>query len=139
MARRNRPEQALQIALVAHLRAALPRPWIVFHPRNQGERRSARTHGIFKAMGLLAGIPDLFIVGPERALIAIELKAPPKPLKRGGASKAKPRTSPEQDAVIADLAACGIPTLVVNNQAEAIRALTQLGVPLRLIERGVQK
>lgn len=145
----RRPEQQLQCDLVAYLRLALPHPWLVFHPRNQGEQRSARMHGVFKAMGVLAGIPDLFVIGGPNVypahgrgvlayptVIAIELKAPPKPLKRGGVSKAKPRTSEAQDAIIAQLGACGVPTLVVRSLDEAIAALKQLGVPLKAQVRG---
>lgn len=140
----KRDEEKLQRALVAYLRAALPRPWLVFHPANGGGRSKAEA-GILKAMGVLAGMPDLLVVGPRTAipldspvgnatlprLIALELKAPPKPLKRGGVSKAKPNVSDAQRDVIASLAACGVPTLIVRDVDEALRALTQLGVPLK--------
>jgi hypothetical protein len=76
-------------------------------------------------------MPDLFVLGPSRALVAMELKAPPKPLKSGQPSKAKPRLSPEQRDVIAALGECGVPTLVVRDLDEAVKALTALGVPLK--------
>lgn len=126
----RRPEAALQIALVAHLRARLPKPWIVFHVRNQGEQRTKHFHGVLKAMGVLAGIPDLFLIGPGK-VIAMEIKAPRKRLKGGGVSQAKPALSPDQADVIATLAACGIETLIVQDMDEAVRALTGMGVPLR--------
>lgn len=136
-----RPEERLQRDLVQHLRTRLPKPWLCFHIPNGGGRSKAEA-GVLKAMGVLAGMPDLIVVGPRRRLhpdifahgadvIALELKAPPKPLKRGGVSKAKPRTSEAQDDVIAALALCGVPTLIVRDLDEALRALADLGVPLK--------
>ena len=131
----NRPEEQLHRACVAYLRAALPKPWFCFHVPNGGGRSKAEA-GILKAMGVLAGIPDLFVIGPSGhaalpRLIAIEFKAPPKPLKRGGVSKATPRLSPAQRARQADLGACGVPYLVIDDMAEMVQALRALGVPLR--------
>ncbi len=147
----NRPEENLHRAAVAHLRASLPSPWIVFHIPNGGGRSKAEA-GILKAMGVLAGMPDLLIIGPlpiagyeglensifadfaevnAPRLIAIEFKAPPKRLKAGGTSKAAPRLSPAQRARQIDLGECGVPFLVIDDLAEMIRALKALGVPLR--------
>lgn len=59
---RRHPEQDLQIAIVEGLRAALPPSWIVAHAANGGYR--TRSEGaIFKAMGVVAGFPDLMILG----------------------------------------------------------------------------
>ena len=114
----NRPEETLHRACVAYLRASLPKPWIVWHAPNGGGRSKAEA-GIFKALGVLAGMPDLFVLGPrfrihphpsggyEREvrpdIIAIEFKAPPKRLKSGGVSKARPALSPVQRARQLDL------------------------------------
>jgi len=140
----RRPEETLHRACVAYLRAALPPPWIVWHTPNGGGRSKAEA-GILKAMGVLAGMPDLFVMGPTpvvvkpdvrvlvnaTTIIAIEFKAPPKQLKRGGVSKATPRLSPAQRARQADLGACGVPYLVIDDMAEMVQALKALGVPLR--------
>lgn len=140
----NRPEENLHRACVAYLRAALPPPWFCAHIPNGGGRSKAEA-GILKAMGVLAGMPDLLICGPGGwvyptdpagkqttcRLVAIEFKAPPKPLKRGGVSKATPRLSPAQRARQADLGACGVPYLVIDDMAEMVQALRALGVPLR--------
>lgn len=145
----NRPEEALHKACVAYLRSALPKPWFCFHCANGGGRSKAEA-GILKAMGVLAGMPDVFVMGPEvreqharsglwthsttiitPRLIAIEFKAPPKRLKHGGVSKALPRLSPAQRARQIDLGACGVPYLVVDDIAEMIQALKALHVPLR--------
>jgi hypothetical protein len=145
----NRPEEILHRACVAYLRAALPKPWFCAHVPNGGGRSKAEA-GILKAMGVLAGMPDLLVFGPHETLvkrangvftefetkitprlIAIEFKAPPKRLRSGGLSKASPRLSPAQRARQADLAACGVPYLVIDDLAEMVRALRALGVPLR--------
>lgn len=139
-----RAEEQLHRAAVAHLRASLPAPWFCFHCPNGGGRSKAEA-GILKAMGVLPGIPDLLIIGPQPAqtpdgivgytatrLIAIEFKAPPKRLKAGGTSKAAPRLSPAQRARQLDLGECGVPFLVIDDLAEMIRALRVLGVPLRM-------
>ena len=141
----NRPEETLHRAAVAYLRASLPKPWLVWHTPNGGGRSKAEA-GILKAMGTLAGMPDLFVMGPREVfedrngttyvvkgsrIIAIELKAPPKRLKGGGLSKAKPTLNPHQRARQADLGACGVPYLVIDDLAELQRALRALGVPLK--------
>lgn len=137
-----RAEEQLHRAAVAHLRASLPAPWIVFHVPNGGGRSKAEA-GILKAMGVLAGMPDLLIIGPERwhpqggcvasptSVIAIEFKAPPKRLRTGGVSKARPRLSPAQRARQIDLGACGVPYLVIDDLADMVQSLRALHVPLR--------
>lgn len=141
----KRPEENLHRACVAYLRATLPKPWMCWHNANGGYRSKAEA-GIFKALGVLAGMPDLFVMGPSTAarvdgvfitpdLIAIEFKAPPKRLKAGGKSVARPRLSPAQTARQADLGACGVPYLVIDDMAEMVQALKALGVPLRGVVR----
>lgn len=126
----KRPEEALHRACVAYLRAALPNPWLVWHTPNGGGRSKAEA-GIFKALGVLAGMPDLLVLGPNSQLLAIEFKAPPRRLPSGRLSKAKPVLNPAQRARQADLGACGVPYLVVDDMAAMIQALRALGVPLK--------
>lgn len=153
----KRPEEVLHRACLDYLRATLPKPWIVWHTPNGGGRSKAEA-GILKAMGVLAGMPDLFVLGPSGLftthdgdppmsgdelrrsgqygvaiphLIAIEFKAPPKRLRTGGPSKAKPRLSPAQTARQIDLGACGVPYLVIDDLADLTQSLKALGVPLR--------
>ena len=125
----KRAEETLHRAAVVYLRAHLPKPWLVAHPANGGARSKAEA-GIFKALGVLAGFPDLLIIGPNRTLVTIEFKAPPKRLASGRLSSAKPRLNPAQRAIQADLGACGVPYLVIDDLTEMIRALQRLGVPV---------
>lgn len=81
----RRHEEALQRALVAHLRLLEP-PRMFWATPNQRGTRQRWEQAILAAMGVRAGIPDLFVLGPNRVMLAIELKAPPRPLKRGGLS-----------------------------------------------------
>jgi hypothetical protein len=146
----NRPEEALQIACVAWLEATLPPPWKCWHTPNGGFRTKVEA-AKFQKMGVRPGMPDLFVMGPHMIaeqqhiageppitiaktipyLIAIEFKAPPKRLRSGGLSKASPRLSPAQRARQADLGACGVPYLVIDDIADMMQSLRALGVPLR--------
>lgn len=58
----NRPEQAIHRQIISGLRAGLPRDWIVAHAANGGYRTKAEA-GIFKAMGVVPGFPDIMILG----------------------------------------------------------------------------
>ena len=71
--KRNHPEDALQKAVCQYLDVALPPDAIYWHTPNGGGRSKAQA-GIFKAMGVKAGIPDLFILW-NGELSGIELKA----------------------------------------------------------------
>ena len=69
------PEQDFQKAVVGFLSVALRADEVFFfHPANGGARSRAEA-GIFKAMGVKAGVPDLVFVS-GRGFFAIELKAP---------------------------------------------------------------
>lgn len=138
----QRREEQLHRAAVAYLRANLPKPWFCAHVPNGGGRSKAEA-AILKALGVLAGMPDLLIFGPERyhpdggclstptSVIAIEFKAPPRVLPSGKVSKARARLSSPQLARQADLGACGVPYLVVDDLADMIQALKAMGVPLK--------
>jgi hypothetical protein len=77
MAIRNRPEQELQKQIARALETILKPEVVWFHSPNGGNRSRAEA-GIFKAMGVKPGVPDLIIswAGPDGPLmLAIELKA----------------------------------------------------------------
>jgi hypothetical protein len=71
----TRAEDQIQRAVVHWIRAACPGT-IVFHVPNGGKRSKAEA-GIFKGLGVLAGVPDLIILWPGRCA-GLELKAPGK-------------------------------------------------------------
>lgn len=70
----KRPEQELQKATATLLDTVLPGDAVWFHSPNGG-RRSKAEAGIFKAMGVKAGVPDIVIVW-NRQVYMIELKGP---------------------------------------------------------------
>lgn len=126
----RRDEEALHRDVVVTLRAALPSPWLVWHTPN-GCGRSKAEAGILKAMGTLAGMPDLFVLGPGANLIAIELKAPPRRFQAGAAPRLAERLNPAQRALQRDLGACGVPYLVCDDVGQCLAGLRALGVPVR--------
>jgi hypothetical protein len=71
--RRQRPEQAIQRAVLEHLRRRGVPDIFVFHPANGGARSPIEA-AIFRSLGVVAGTPDLIIIrgGVTHAL---ELKA----------------------------------------------------------------
>ena len=79
---RNREEFALAKSVKQFLEAALPRDAVFMSIPNEG-RRSLKSAGELKSVGLLTGAPDLLIVWRGRAIF-IELKT-----KTGCLSKAQ--------------------------------------------------
>lgn len=71
----RRPEQSLHIASAKFMRHALPPQIIWFHCANGGKRTKPEA-SLFKAMGVLPGVPDLVFVMPNGQTAFIELKAP---------------------------------------------------------------
>lgn len=131
----RRPEEKAHRAIVQTLRTLLPADWIVWHTPNGGGRSKAEA-GILKALGVLAGMPDLFVLGPGCKLYALEVKPPPVALKSGKQSQAKPRVSETQQVMFPKLAACGVPVVIVTDAEEAVMVLSSLGVPMRGKVRG---
>jgi len=73
MRRRQRPEQQIHRAVIAHLRVR-GAPGVVFlHPANGGAR-SAIEGAIFKSLGAVSGAPDLLLWHGGQSF-AMELKA----------------------------------------------------------------
>lgn len=70
----NRPEEALQRAVAQYLDLALPTDAVWFHVPNGGGRSKAEA-GVLKAMGVKAGVPDIYILHNGKSLF-IELKPP---------------------------------------------------------------
>lgn len=127
----RRPEEQLQRSLVQHLRLRLEPPWMFWANTNQRGTRKPWEQAILVALGLKAGIPDLFVLGPDRMLIGLECKAPARPLKNGAKSKAKPVLNEAQQQVIPQLAGLGVPTIIVRDVDDAIAALSSLGAKFK--------
>ena len=126
----NRPEESLQKSIVAHLKLRLEPPWLYWANTAQRGTRKVWEQAILNALGQRAGLPDLFVLGPNSKLIGIECKAPPPQLKRG-VSKAKPRLSEAQQAMFPRLAGLGVPVIVVRDVDDCIAALSTLGATFR--------
>jgi hypothetical protein len=58
----KRPEQSLQRSIIQGLRIGLPHGWIVAHVPNGGKRTKVEG-AIFKAMGVVPGMPDIMVMG----------------------------------------------------------------------------
>lgn len=118
----KRPEQALHIAAVAFMRAALPPQIVVLHVPNGG-KRTMREAALFKAMGVTAGAPDLLVILPNGQAAWIELKAP-------GGSLSEAQTI-FRDRVLA--LGCGYETARSLDEVERIltRWLSLYGLQLR--------
>lgn len=99
------------------LSAILPPEAIVFHCAN-GSKRSKAEAGKLKAMGVLPGIPDLFILWSGR-LHGIEFKA-----GRGSVSKA-------QRELWVKMAEQGCPVCVCRCIEDVVSAVASWGIPMR--------
>jgi hypothetical protein len=106
-----------------------------FHIKNQGKWSPAYGRKL-RQMGRRKGMLDLQCITAiseklPRGVFMIECKRPPQRLPSGKLSKAQPRLEPEQVEVIGELAALGIPTLIVRSLDELDVALLSLGVSVR--------
>jgi hypothetical protein len=117
--KRRAPEQALQRQIAQFLDTALAgNTWYSTIPLGGGGRvRGA----ILRSMGVKAGVPDMVVIDAGRA-IWLELKAP------------KGRLSDEQTACHKLLRRAGCAVYVIRSLDEAIIALRECGVPLRIAE-----
>lgn len=68
----KRPEEALHRAVAVYLNYVLPSDAVWFHVPSGGKRSKAEG-GIFKAMGVKAGVPDIYILHRGHSYF-IELK-----------------------------------------------------------------
>lgn len=115
----KRDEQKTHIACVHLIRQAYPSV-IPFAIMNGGYAVSARQGALFKAMGLLPGVPDLGLILPEGRIAWVEFKA------EGG------RVSPEQHAIHAILRGLGHRVSVCRSVADLIETLAAWQIPSRI-------
>jgi hypothetical protein len=114
MHRRSRPEQAVQRAVFQHLAARGAPNMFAFHPANGGWR--SPTEGkILKALGVIAGVPDIIAIHAGK-VYALELKAP------GG------RVTDKQLAVSAALRDAGAFTAIAEGLDRALAVLESWGL-----------
>ncbi len=115
MTHRNRPEEVLQRATARYLDLALPDDAVWFHCPSGGARSKAEA-GIFKAMGVKPGIPDIIVIYRGR-MIAIELKA------------ARGRSSPAQKDMHERLRAAGA-YVYTTKRIEDVEIILRTFMPL---------
>lgn len=118
----NRPEQAIQHAVVLHLKARAE-PHVFFWSTPNEGRRGYVAAAALKASGLTAGVPDLLILKSGN-LHALELKAP------GG------RLTPSQRLVMDRMEECGAQVAVAHSIDEALVTLEFWGILKRNANRG---
>jgi hypothetical protein len=112
--RHARPEDQIQRAVFAHLRAR-PAPGVVaFHVPNGG-KRSPIEAAIMKGLGVAAGVPDVIAVKDGR-VHALELKAE------------KGRLTPAQECMQASLRAAGAEVATAYGLDAAIAVLERWGL-----------
>jgi hypothetical protein len=112
--RRQRPEQLLQRATVAHIKARGAPGLVYLHPANGGGR-SAVEGAIFKSMGVVPGAPDLLLWHAGKSF-ALELKA-----ENG-------RTTDAQIVMLTRLKDAGVVTAVAHGIDEALAVLEAWGL-----------
>lgn len=122
--RRARLEQTFQRMVVDGLRAALPRTWLIAHYPAGGYRTQAEA-GIFKAMGVLPGFPDIMVLGEASwgaGAWFLELKA-------GTAGPTE-----VQQACHDKLRGLGFGVEVVRSWAEVLVVARQWHWPVRIVD-----
>lgn len=110
----NRAEEQIQRSVFQHLRARGMPGVFAFHPANGGKRTKAEA-GIFKAIGVVAGTPDVIAIY-RGAVHALELKA-----LRG-------RVTPLQKAAMDALEQAGARVAVAYTLDEALITLEFWGL-----------
>lgn len=113
----RREETTFHVKVFEFLGLVLPREAIAFHPANGG-KRDKREAAILKAMGVVAGIPDIIIFWDRRAF-CLELKASDGEL------------SIEQRGTQAAIQDAGVPVETVRTFEEITARLSEFGIPLR--------
>lgn len=116
--RSNRPEQRLQITICNTLKQILTASTWFCHIPNGGWRSPVEA-GIFKAMGVRSGAPDILLIHKGQAYF-MELKAGSGEL-----------TDNQRECHTA-LRAAGAPVIVVRTLDQALECLDVWGIPTRL-------
>jgi hypothetical protein len=110
-------------AVVAHLRARAEPRVFFFHCPNEGKRGFVNAAAL-KAMGMVAGVPDLIILKAGE-MYALELKAPGNTL------------TPSQRLVMERMEDCGAQTSTAHSLDEALVTLEFWGILKRSVSNRV--
>lgn len=110
-------EDAIHKSILKYLRWSLPKGWLVVHVPNGGSRTPIEGAKM-KALGVVAGWPDLSIYGPTGSYF-MEVKAP------------KGRLSQCQHRIIDQLSDMGRHVAVVRSLDEAQAYAREWNLPLR--------
>jgi len=112
---RAAPERAIQIAIKRRLALS----GVVCHHSPNAARRSAITGVRLKQEGMITGWPDLTLVGPDKRIAFLEVKAE------------KGRISAAQEECLAMLRRMGHDVAVVRSQDDAVLMLQEWGWNVR--------
>jgi hypothetical protein len=112
---RAAPERAIQIAIKRRLALS----GVVCHHSPNAGKRSVIGGRLLKAEGMITGWPDLTLVGPDKRIAFLEVKAE------------KGRTSFAQDECLAMLRRLGHDVAVVRSQDDAVLMLQEWGWNVR--------
>lgn len=110
-------EASLQASIFSYVRTVAP-DVLIFHPANGGLRTKAEAARL-KAMGVVAGIPDLVLVFPGGRCAFIEVKT------------AKGVLSPDQKAMRLRMIRLGISSITARTLGDVRIALREWGVLTR--------
>lgn len=111
-------EDAIHRSILTYLRAVLPNTWIVMHCPNGGSRHPIEAARM-KGLGVIAGVPDLQIVGVGGKSYFMEVKA-----KSG-------RLQPSQKMFMGKLEALEADFAVVRSIDDAKACLQAWSLPSR--------
>ena len=123
MTKRNHFEEQTHKAVFAHIRARSMPGVVAWHTPNGG-RRSKSEGGRFKAMGVMAGVPDIIAIN-RGTVHALELK------------HLKGKLSPAQKATLDALELAGARVAVAYTLDEALVTLEAWGILRRDAGRSV--
>jgi len=121
MHKEKRSEHDEQVEVVKYL----ARKKILYYAIPNGANKSRTARSIFKAEGLIAGVPDLCICEANKYYhgLYIEMKKRIKTLKSGKKSISRPETQPEQLKWLDNLNSNGYYAVVCYGADEAIKVI----------------
>jgi len=117
------PEQDIQKNLLAYIAQACVNDLFVFHVPNGGYRRPVEAM-IFKSLGVVPGMPDLFLIHKGH-LFALEIKAE------------KGRLSPAQVLTMAELRDAGVNVAAAWGLDQCIEQLDAWRLTKKYAQRAV--